>query len=325
LSAHIDVILPFHKIDQYFHDALESLAESKNVKLRLILVDDTLRQGFDLSSLALKFSDIELVKTGGGRGYGLALSAASKFIDSEAIGLFNSDDLVSPWRFKKQLSSLENFDLSITSMQRISRSGNKGSSLMGEISSDKYDPIYLLLGSYGANATWVARQNWWKEKMFFDTQECLDWRIALKSFSKTNIHWNPEKLYYYRKHSGQVTAQNHISDLAINPVYSDWKNFASYSGLNVNTLSIFHMMAAPWLNNPIFNFVDLTNWSNELLIAASHKDSNIYRGISALLKRRYINFAIKSSDKLKVRTHALLKGAPEIPPLFRDYLLQLRS
>ncbi len=119
MSADVDVLLPFHTLDRYFELALDSLAMSQNVNLRLILVDDTPVQNFDPSNLISRYSKIELVRTGGGQGYGVALREGSKFIESQAVALFNSDDLACAARFLNQLFALENADGSITSMQRI--------------------------------------------------------------------------------------------------------------------------------------------------------------------------------------------------------------
>ena len=143
------------------------------------MIDDSLQQNIKISDLPCNFRDLELVKTGGNLGYGLALKKGSEFIGSESIGLFNSDDLVDPYRFKKQLSALGSYDLSITGMYKINQKGAPIAPLTGEIKSKKYDPIYLLLGSYGANATWVMQKTWWLENAFFDSKEALDWRIAI--------------------------------------------------------------------------------------------------------------------------------------------------
>ncbi len=325
MSADIDVILPFHKLDSYFELALDSLMMSQNVKLRLVLVDDTPAQNFDPTNLISRYSKIELVRTGGGQGYGVALREGSKFIESEAVALFNSDDLVSPSRFLKQLRALDSADLSITSMQRISESGKKSSSLTGEVFSKEFDPIYLLFGSYGANATWAARQNWWKENSFFDSAECLDWRIGLQTFLHTKIHWNSEKLYFYRRHKGQVTSRKQLSDQSMDPVYDSWKAFGAHFGLQELSRSVFKMIATPWLHNEIFSSKDLTNATKELLELVSKKDLEIYTNVNCLIKRRYVNFSLHSNVNYKVRSNFLFKGLTEIPSIFKDLLIQLRK
>ena len=325
MNADVDVLLPFHILDPYFDIAHDSLAMSQNVNLRLILIDDTPSQNFDPGNLISRYSKIELVRTGGSQGYGVALREGSKFIESEAVALFNSDDLVNSSRFLKQLLALDNADLSITSMQRISQSGKKSSSLTGEVFSKEFDPIYLLFGSYGANATWVARQNWWKENSFFDSAECLDWRIGLQSFLHTKIHWNPEKLYFYRRHRGQVTSRRQLSDQSMDPVYNSWKAFGVQLGLQELSRSAFKMIATPWLYNEIFSTNDLTNATKELLELASKKDLEIYRNVNRLIKRRYINFSLNSNVNYQARSNFLFKALTEIPSISKDLLIRLRK
>jgi len=324
LASEIDVLLPFHRSDSYFDDALQSLVSSNGVKLRIVLIDDTPQQNFTPKiSLSNNFK-IEIVRTGGGCGYGQALKLGSEIIESSAVGLFNSDDLVHPDRFKRQLVALERSDLSITGMQRISARGHRFSSLSGEIHSKRYDPLYLLLGSYGANATWLMHSSWWKNNSFFDDEECLDWRIGLKTFLKTNIDWNPEKLYLYRRHARQVTSIKKMPEEGLNSVFLEWENVAKENGLANSSRNIFDMVAVPWLKKKFTDTNEIKDWSLQLLENARGKGPDIYENTLELVRRRYLRLALATSGNALARFRLIRDGKEEISPLLRDLVLSLR-
>ena len=322
MYSNIDVLLPFHRKDSYFQQALISLSRTKSVSIRLILIDDSLQQNIRISDLPCNFHDLELVKTGGNLGYGLALKKGSEFIESEAVGLFNSDDLVDPFRFKKQLETLDSHDLSITGMCKIDSKGNQIAPLMGEINSKKFDPIYLLLGSYGANATWLMRNLWWGNNSFFDSEECLDWRIALRAFPSSKIHWNPEKLYMYRKHSNQVTSRRFIPDQRMEVVYKEWKDLCNKTGITNSSRLIFNSIAAPWLRTTHAKSKDLMAWCKSFDDIAKEKDREVYRDVNKLIDRRLLNFAMNSSEGIINRVYFILKAAGQFPILMKEIMTQ---
>jgi glycosyltransferase involved in cell wall biosynthesis len=153
----LDVILPFHRADKYFESSIMSLAQTKSVSFRTILIDDRPNKSEVLVSLFKNLKSYVVAETPGGVGYGKSLEYGSKIVESDAVALFNSDDLISPDRLSRQYDQLNSHDLSVTNIARINAQGKPIKSLTGEINSTNYDPIYLTLGSYGANATWCVR------------------------------------------------------------------------------------------------------------------------------------------------------------------------
>jgi len=302
----IDVLLPFHRIDSFFICSLESLSLSEKVKLNVILIDDTPNQNSDLSFLKNYLNDYLIIKTGGKKGYGKALELGSQFINSDILALFNSDDLVSKNRFYIQSQSLEECELSITQLKKINQSGKSIYSLTGELKTLNYDPIFLLLGSYGANASWVMRKDWWFANSFFDDKECLDWRIALKSFSTTKISYISEPLYYYRKHSNQVT-QNYafgINDL--DPVYLLWRELCIEYGIKTSTIDLFGIIAAPWVAINEVNFKEFILLAEEIVSASLLLPLDVQKKIKELIKRRFA-LAILNNTKLKDKLRLMVK------------------
>ena len=313
----IDVILPFHRLDAHFRDAVESLKASKGVSLRVIAVDDRVDKTESPKSFLEGLKNLLIVETDGGSGYGNALRLGSKFIDSDSVALFNSDDLMSPDRFKVQIRSLERFELSFSKLQNFSGKDNKISSLIGNISSKKFEPLYLLLGSYGANASWVMRAEWWNQNAFFDNNECLDWRIALNSFNSSKIKMEPEPLYFYRKHPGQYTKTNNFLTKEMDPVYNAWVKFAEDYDLTA-TRSIFNTIATPWLNSEKAEWSEFYPWVDTFLRVATISAPDSVKDLFRLLQRRSLFAARSANINLMNTLKYVAFGVGEAPRLTKD-------
>jgi glycosyltransferase involved in cell wall biosynthesis len=315
----IDVILPFHRLDAHFRDAVESLKATTGVSFRVIAVDDREDKSQSLKSFLEGLRDVVIVKTNGGTGYGSALSLGSKFILSDAVALFNSDDLMTQDRLKVQIKSLENFDLSFSKLQNISKKGTKIPSLLGNINSNRFDPLYLLLGSYGANASWVMRADWWNQNAFFDSHECLDWRIALNSFNSSKVKMELKPLYSYRKHPGQYTKSNNLLTVDMEPVYKAWEKFATDYDLAAPRF-IFDVIATPWLHSSRTAWSDFYPWVQRFLRVASVNTPDAVLDLHRLLQRRSLFAAGSTNINLVNRLIYLSFGAREAPSLTGDLI-----
>jgi hypothetical protein len=319
----LDVILPFHRVDKYFESAILSLAQSKRVSFRTILIDDRIDKSEDLASLFNSLKSFSVVETPGGIGYGKSLEYGSKLIESDAIAIFNSDDLISPDRLARQYHQLNNHEVSITNMARINKQGKRNKSMMGEISSSTYDPIYLALGSYGANATWCVRKTWWDKYIYFDTDECLDWRIALMSFWSSDIGFISEPLYFYRKHSDQVTIHHNFSQTKMEVVYTAWITFITSIGIEPTSYSTFSLLATPWNTNTCeINMKELVKTVDQIYNFANQLDPIVSINLKKLVQRRYI-FAIRKSKSVSDSMHLLRMGLPQTTKIANDLIRNL--
>ena len=321
----LDVLMPFHRNDSYLRLAVDSLASSEKINFRLIAIDDRKDQSADVSDLFYGIKDLELIKTSGGEGYGNALKIGTQLIESDACALMNSDDLVNSQRFFRQLNSLNQVELSITKMQRINEKNKPIPNLTGNILSAKYDPILLLFGSYGADASWCMRTSWWKEHSFFDRGECLDWRIGLKVFSNTRINMINDALYFYRKHDRQVTSSKNTPPENMDIVFEAWKILAKHYEFNDNTRSIFDFIATPWRSNISAKFYEVTQWTDQIKKLGSKIDPEILTSIKFLINRRKL-FGLKSGQNSTLdRLHFGASGIIAAPKLIVDLFSIARS
>ena len=125
MKIKLDVLLPFHRIDKYFYEALNSLKKS-TVPLRVIMINDSVNQNFRLNLHSTTNLWLTYCNTGGNIGYGNALKIGTNYIENPFVALMNSDDLIHPDRFKKQLEIINEFDIVISNLRKI------GSNLLRE-------------------------------------------------------------------------------------------------------------------------------------------------------------------------------------------------
>lgn len=284
----LDVLLPFHRVDKFLEEAIDSLAASRGVSLRVVLIDDRIDRTADIIQLVSRFKNFEVMETLGGQGYGEALKVGSAALKSDHVALFNSDDLVHPNRLLMQLKALKNSDVSITNLGRIDKSGRSMKSITGKLLSRIYDQDFLIFGSYGANATWCMRKNWWIENSFFDRDECLDWRIGLKRFSQAKIAYTGEILYFYRKHKFQVTKNRHPEFQKMDIVYKSWENYLQKYNIGKVERGTFDLIATPWLSTKSVDIDKVHEFLMLLRHIFSEKPLEVQKQAQILIYRRML-------------------------------------
>lgn len=315
----IDVIFPIHREDRYLIEAINSTHASIGINLRLIVIDDRPDKKNNLDYMFKKFRNYELISTSGSTGYGNCLRIASSCLTSEFTALMNSDDTVHPERFARQIKMLDNSELSITKMNRIDDYGRVKQSILGDIIGSRYNLAFLILGAYGANATWCMQRDWWVKNAFFDNEQCLDWRIALRSFPSTNITYSSTPLYNYRKHSDQITSHKKIPQKELDPLYNSWSAFISALIAEEVPREIFNLLAVPW--NAFPDKVDQNYIAHRDLILLKIKEyqPEIYSDFLKLVMRRDISAITRSGSSL-IRIKLIMKSYKEFVPLGKDLL-----
>jgi len=317
VKPNLDILLPFHRSDNFLEQAVLSIASSQRVNYNVILIDDRIDKSTDLSRFFKPLSKFLVVKTPGGVGYGQALKIGSAALEADATALFNSDDLVHPLRFTKQLRQLDECSINFTKLQRIGVDGQQKRSLSGEIVGEEYDPVLLLLGAYGANASWCMRKEWWAENSFFDSEECLDWRIAMNTFPKSSVSYIPENLYFYRKHPQQKTADFKVSHERMDMVYQEWLKLLDCIGLNHYSYESFCALGVPWITNYKIDFSDFVTAAKAISDHSTSINTSVGNTARHLLKRRFI-FGIRNCQLVSEKVKLLNLGLTQIPEIVHN-------
>jgi len=202
----IDVILPFHRSDIFLKLALNSVNQSVGVRANLILIDDR--------SEYQELSFDTTVRTGG-LGYAAAINAARPFLRSKFCALMNSDDLVHPQRFIKQVAALQKSgkSISVTRMRKFKNSNCPIFMLGGNPRFDKFNKEAQLITSFYSNASWLMSTDFWTSiGDIEDFGNGSDWAWGVKLFDKTVPFIHPEVLYFYRSHKNQTTQNENTLD-----------------------------------------------------------------------------------------------------------------
>ena len=327
----IDILLPFHKIDRNFAAAIDSLKNSNHKSLNIILIDDRPYVDSDSNLDNLIGSDLEItyIRTTGLVGYGFALKSGTTKITSKYVALMNSDDLIHPARFSKQLESIEGFDLCFTKMAKINSNNHQIPAMMGTLKQPNYHPLFLLLGSYGADATWLMTAEWWQKNSFFDHELGLDWRIAMKSFFNSKIKYLDEVLYFYRRHESQSSKLDRTYR-SYDSIYSTWKELCMSYDLKNTDRNLFDTLVLPDKTKSNLTRKQIIYHHNEILSLFDQKhESDLALDFSNLFKYKVLisrTFKIKSA-KLDLRVFYWTRNQilPIILQLFKFISLNLFS
>lgn len=298
--ADVDVLLPFHRIDNYLTQALTSMRRQVGIAVRLILIDDRSDETSTLPVNLIRPDDVYL-RTPGAVGYGRSLEIGTAEIASDAVCLMNSDDISLPERLSRQLRMLEANQLCIARLQAIGSGGLGRASLAGSPSYSPYSPLLLTLGAYGADATWCSRSDWWRANAFFDSEPALDWRIALTSFASTSIAALDSVEYLYRKHALQVTRTTSESS-PFEAVYESWRQFGTAWGLPYASVASARTIAAPWeRGHDAADDGELCALALRILDAA--REEGVEENVDRLIQRRLSIAAIRGPGSLSHRLH----------------------
>ena len=288
----VDVILPFNKLDDYLLPAVKSVFASVGVQVRLILVDDRLDSSGSIP--ALPSQNIVILRTAE-RGYGNAISVGLREVNSEYFALMNADDLVHPNRLNRQIRDLvkTNSELSVGRVIKFNNSGIVVSQKLGNLRYRTYSSDVLLLGAYGADATWCGKTSAIKT-WTFSVKPSTDWITALNYFEDTQIVYSSSAIYFYRQHASQVTKSRSYSRNSFQDVYPSWAALCQRLNMPVLDYATSVLVAAPWAINAKPSNENVTasmNWLNSFEIFTHHRYSN-------LVNRRML-FLLRNATDMK--------------------------
>lgn len=274
----VDVILPFHRNDEYLRIAIDSALSSKDVEVRLLLIDD--RKIWE----PIQDLDAYVTCRTGGIGYAGAINSARKHLQSNYVALMNSDDWSDPERLKKQISAITfgESEFSICALKKF-RGLKSLTANLGELTGDKYDPRSLILGAYGANATLLGTREAWLQEVFFFESDVSDWVTAFQLLPRIMPEFVNETLYWYRQHENQITNSSSHQIKSTEELLDHARLLALRMGIWDKDFDMnFKITATPYsLRKPPAKTELLTAWR----YLDSIEELNIY-GVKNLLRRR---------------------------------------
>jgi glycosyltransferase involved in cell wall biosynthesis len=227
----IDVILPFHRIDDFLIQSVNSICAQSHVKVNLILVDDRVN-----ATPEFKLSNLEYVVVySGGIGYRRALQLGVLRSENRYLAFQDSDDVSSSNRLSIQLRKLRDENLAVVGckMGRLDEKGRfliPSPQLKGEIKNSQP----LLLGSQAANSTWLIDSSKFDKDHWSLLQSASpDWELAFSVFGKHKVFIINEYLYFYRQHQDQLTRNIEYETRHFQDMYPIWRRTCESIGIPV--------------------------------------------------------------------------------------------
>lgn len=205
MSLILDVLLPLNK-EEYFLAALNSTKKALlNIpgQGRILILDTRLPEN---RNLIVKSDSVINVIQCPGELYEEAIRFGLDYVEAEYVALMNDDDFCHPKRFRLQLKKIAsiNGDLSICKMVKTDNKLNRVLDFNIQPLL-KYNASCLLIGPYGANATLLAKRNWFISRMEIRVEGVWDWNFALENYPSSKIAYVAKGLYKYRTHEKQIT------------------------------------------------------------------------------------------------------------------------
>ena len=287
MTPEIDVIIPFHRSDDYLRRAVNSARKSLQIKVNLILIDDRVTKTEPIEYLDP--SD-QIFTTTGGIGYAKSLALGLTKVRAEFTGFLDSDDLTHPKRFLEQIDYLNQNKLQIVSCDLSKFGGTKLQNLEKRVNlAGRVGGILpLLLGSYGANSSWVSKSHLlddkWNECIYYNS---IDWAVALETFNSFRIGHLKKPLYGYRQHKNQMTRHSAYRHESFMQLYPLWLRANERLKLPHLTPKEAQFLADPW-GRALWNS-NINEWFREALNFARSKYPTDVRILKAALGARIIS------------------------------------
>jgi glycosyltransferase involved in cell wall biosynthesis len=226
----VEVIIPFHKVDNFLFESIASAKNSLGVDVRLILVNDT---GEIISRNLFNIDNGDILIDSLNKGYSGALRTGISSSSAEYVAFLDSDDLMDPNKLCKQLMRMNEVDVDFVSSRIIKFRGSSKStrvpSFLGENPKVNRPELLLLLGSHGADSSLLTkgeslRSTWGIHGIFPPSVADFGW--LLNALSKgLRLGHEPSAIYFYRSHEGQLSRNISLqSDWSV--AYPYWAEFS---------------------------------------------------------------------------------------------------
>ena len=248
----IDLIIPFHDELRLALNSIESALESKQAEIHVIVIDDRKNK---YPSFELRHPHLTLLETPGLIGYQESLNLGISKSKSQFVAFQDADDLSLPERLIQQVESLvaTDGDISNCGILKISKTGKILPGYGGRFKSLTNHELPLLLGSYGANSSWVIRRDVLKDPSFMQgNYRAIDWATALRCFSKFKVTTLSSIKYLYVQHDSQMTKSRNYQKNMFNEIYPLWRALNKKYELPELSLEEARSIADPW-GNGLYN------------------------------------------------------------------------
>ncbi len=201
----LSVLLPAKNGALFLRPAIDSVLRSLPQDGELVVLNDGSSDGTE-DILAGYASDRLVVHTAkSSMGIAKGLNYLLAHTDSEFVARMDADDVVLPWRFRRQMRLLKSFEVVFASIVYITAGGFvRRPDIPGPIGGDAM-ALHMLMASFLCHPTMMARREALPESPYRDVaQEDFDLWLRLLASDKL-LARDPVPSYLYREHGSQIS------------------------------------------------------------------------------------------------------------------------
>jgi len=221
----VDVVIPFHIVNSYLLEAIDSVKKSTYQSIRIVAVNDS---GVTVDREVLGLSDKDLIVDSLRKGYVGALATGVSISSSEYISFLDSDDVLHPDKLSTQILEIESSGADLVTGEIFSFRNSIANSFKPALRFDVISALThrekLLFGAYGADSTMLFRstklkQSWQNHSNY--PPRLADYAWLLSCINSINSIHSKSSIYYYRSHNLQMSRTGVFSN-DWPPVHSLW-------------------------------------------------------------------------------------------------------
>jgi len=204
--------IPFYNAEATLADTIRSVFAQTFQDWELLLVDDgSTDRSLDIAK-SVKDDRVRVISDGVNRKVAYRHNQITANANGIYVGRLDSDDLISPFRFEKQVAILDEFpNIDVVSTHYCAIIGENYPIGKGGHNRDKYIPI-VLHGSMTCRKEWCIKNPYNPDVAYAEDSEMLLQAYYRGQFSSRNVRIINEPLYYYR-FDNAITAEKKIKGL----------------------------------------------------------------------------------------------------------------
>ncbi len=205
----IDVIIPFHKVNQDLIQAIHSVKQSLGVLTRIVAINDT---GFDVSRDVLNLRPEDLLIPSEISGYVGAMATGVKFTTSKYVAFLDSDDVMHHSKLVDQVSEMVDNDRDLVTCKivKFSRIPTEyvDFHVLGSVPVVLSQAEKLLFGAHGADSSILIKGQTLKSTWSLHAKyppHLADYGWLLEIAQGLNVGHISDVRYFYRSHALQMS------------------------------------------------------------------------------------------------------------------------
>ena len=209
----ISIGIPFYNAEKFLADAIRSVFAQTYQDWELILVDDGSVDGSLEIAQSIKDSRVRVISDGVNKKLPARLNQIVNESKYDLVARMDADDMLSPYRFERQLPCFEDADVQIVSTGMGLYSDD--SSYFGYQGCDKHQLTTLdfFRARSISHATILARTEWFRKNPYdsnairIEDTELFCRARSEGVLSNNNIFFIDEPLYFYRQDNTRVSCR----------------------------------------------------------------------------------------------------------------------